>query len=62
MIKKYCIKNYIFLMWTLSFLLGTFLFIFNPLYAIFVAIIFVPIFMHDILIEVLRELKDELNK
>ena len=61
-IEKWYVKNYLFTMWTISFALGTFLFIFNPVYAIFVAIVMVPIFIHDILFIILRELKNEPNK
>ena len=48
-------KHYIFFWWTISFILGTTLFIFNPLFAIFCAIVMLPIFMHDILVKIFVE-------
>jgi len=52
------LSSYIFMWWTISFVLGTFLFIFNPLFAIFVAITMVPIFIHDMLISLFKEKKE----
>ena len=55
-------RNYIFMWWVISFILGTFLFRFNPLYAIFVAICMIPIFIYDILVKLFIEKPEEKQK